>query len=84
MSQTDLQALIDFVPFTPLRLTLASGDVVELLQRQGLGVSGLGLTIEDTGWSGRPRLRNVSIPNICLIEPLLDPGTTARGMEGAQ
>jgi len=63
MSPTDLQELIDFVPFTPLRLTLASGDIVELRQREGLGVIGLGLTIEDIGFSGRPRLRIVSIPN---------------------
>ena len=70
MSPTDLEEVLDFQPFTPLRLTLASGDVVELPQRQGLSVNGLSLTIVDTTRSGRPRLRMVSIPNIVLLEPL--------------
>ena len=30
MSPSDLQEVLDFEPFTPVRLTLASGDVVEL------------------------------------------------------
>ena len=67
MSPTDLEEVLDFQPFTPLRLTLASGDVVELPQRQGLSVNGLSLTIVDTTRSGRPRLRMVSIPNIVLL-----------------
>lgn len=72
MGPSDLQEVLDFVPFTPLRLTLASGDVVELLQREGLNVTGLSLSVADTTLTGTPRLRLVSIPNICLVEPMID------------
>jgi hypothetical protein len=55
MSPSDLQELLDFEPFTPLRLTLASGDVVELHRREGLNITGLSLSIEDTYLFGGPR-----------------------------
>lgn len=78
MSPTDLEDVIEFEPFTSLRLTLASGDVVELHQREGLSVHGLSLSIEDTTLAGRPRLRMVSIPKIVLLEPLADGFWAAR------
>jgi hypothetical protein len=30
-----MQELIDFEPFLPMRLTLASGDVIDLRRREG-------------------------------------------------
>lgn len=79
MGPSELQELLDFEPFTPLRLTLASGDVVELNQREGLNVTGLSLSIEDVNFVGSPRLRLVSIPNIVLVEPIA--GRTGRMSE---
>ena len=71
MGPSDLQELIDFEPFTPLRLTLSSGNVVELKQREGLAVNGLTLSVVDSDVHGRQRLRLVSLPNIAFVEPLL-------------
>ena len=70
MGPSELQEVLDFEPFAPLRLTLASGDVVELHRREGLNVTGLSLSVEDTTLRGTPRLRLVSIPNIVLVEPI--------------
>jgi hypothetical protein len=72
MGPSEIQELLDFEPFTPLRLTLAGGDVVELARREGVNVTGLSLSVEDTSSAGRLRLRFVSIPNIVLVEPLSD------------
>jgi hypothetical protein len=72
MGPSELQELLDFEPFIRLRLTLASGDVVELNRRQGVNLTGLSLSIEDESQSGARRLRLVSIPNIVLVEPLAD------------
>jgi hypothetical protein len=84
MSPSDLQEMIDFEPFTPLRLVLASGDVVELHRREGLNITGIGLSIEDTTMSGRPRLRLVSIPNVVLVEPIIGPRRSDRMTEGGE
>jgi hypothetical protein len=65
-----MQELIDFEPFLPMRLTLASGDVIDLRRREGLSVTGLSLAIEQVSPTGRRRLRLVSLPNICLVEPI--------------
>jgi hypothetical protein len=70
MGPSDIQEVFDFDPFTPVRLTLASGDVVELRQREGLTITGLTLSVADTNTHGQPRLRLVSVPNICLLEPI--------------
>ena len=70
MSPSEVQELRDFEPFVPLRLVLASGDVVKLYSREGLSITDLSLVVVDTGVMGRPRMRLVSIPNICLAEPL--------------
>ena len=74
MSPSDLQEVLDFEPFTPVRLTLASGDVVELYERDALSIVGLALSIADTDMAGQPRLRLVSVPNICLLEPIASGG----------
>ncbi len=83
MAPSELQELLDFEPFTPLRLILASGDIVELHQREGLSIADLSLAVEDIGMTGTRRLRLVSIPNICMAEPL-PPRTQREGnrMEG--
>ena len=70
MSPDELQQMLDFIPFTPMRLTMASGDVVDLRRREGLSVNGMSLVIENTDLTGQPRLRLVSVPNICLLQPL--------------
>jgi hypothetical protein len=70
MGPSELQELLDFDPFAPLRITLASGDIVELTRREGLTITGLSLSVEDTTLRGTPRLRLLSIPNIVMVEPL--------------
>ena len=74
MSPSEIEEILDFEPFIPLRLTLASGDTVELHRRAGVGVTGLSLSVQDSGLSGQARLRLVSIPNIVLVEPIADGG----------
>jgi hypothetical protein len=84
MGPDELQGIIDFEPFVPLRLTLSSGNVIEVRQREGVNVSGLTMSILDTTFTGEPRLRLVSLPNIALVEPIAH-GPTGRGLaeEGA-
>jgi len=82
MSPTEIQDLIDFEAFTPLRLTLASGDVLVLTDREGLSVTGLMLSVTDVSITGRRRLRLVSIPNIVLIEPVPERGEEVADVEG--
>jgi hypothetical protein len=69
MSPTDLEEILDFEPYTPWRIILASGAFINLPRREELNVNGLSLCIRDH-FRGRPRLRFVSIPNILLLEPM--------------
>lgn len=62
MGPSELQELVDFEPFGPLRLTLSSGNVIDLRQREGVNITGLTMTIADTTIAGTPRVRLVSLP----------------------
>jgi hypothetical protein len=66
----EIEEWLEFVPFTPARLTLSSGTVIELRRRADVTVNGLSLAIYDQGGNGSARLRLISIPNIAMIEPL--------------
>jgi len=81
MGPTELEEVLNFEPLTPMRLTLASGSVVDIRRREGLRITGLSLCIEDVGLTGLHRLRLISIPNITMLEPFVDGPLTARGME---
>jgi hypothetical protein len=70
MGPGEIEELLSFEPFIPLRLTLASGDVIELRRNERIGVTGLSLSIADTNAFGQARLRLISMPNIVLIEPI--------------
>ena len=80
MSPDDLQDILDFRPFRPLRLTLSSGDVIDLRHREGLSVSGLSLLIQDADVFGNSRFRIVSVPNIALID-LIPEGESGRRLQ---
>jgi hypothetical protein len=70
MGPSELEEVLDFQPFQPFRLILASGDVIDALRRPGVNVTGLSLAVEETTAAGARRLRLISIPNIVLLEPL--------------
>lgn len=70
MGPSEIEEWLEFAPFVPARLTLSSGDVIEVRRRSGLAVNGLSLALYDEGGNGSSRLRLVSIPNIAMIEPL--------------
>lgn len=72
MGPSELQQLIDFEPFVPFRLTLSSGNIVEVRQRDGVNVTGLTMSIIYATVSGEPRFRLISLPNIALVEPILE------------
>lgn len=72
MGPSDIQELLDFQPFTPLRLTLSSGSVIEVRQKEGVSVIGMTMFIADQSVLGNARVRLISVPNIALIEPLAD------------
>ena len=78
MGPSEIQELLDSEPFVPLRLTLSSGSVVELHQRESLNLVGLSLSVLDDGLAGQPRLRFISIPNIAMAEPIV----SRHGREG--
>ena len=71
MGPSEIEELVTREPFIPLRLTLASGDVVDLRDPEGIGLTGMSISVEDISPFGRPRLRLVSIPNIVMVEPLV-------------
>jgi len=73
VSPTDVQEMLDFRPFTPLRITLATGDVVNVRHREAALVTGLNLSVLDADMHGALRLRFLSIPNIIMIEPIAEP-----------
>jgi hypothetical protein len=72
MGPAELQELLDFRPFVPFRMTLSSGDVVDVRQWGGVGVTGLTMTITYPAIDGGPRFRLVSLPKIALVEPIAD------------
>ena len=78
MGPSEIQELLDSEPFVPLRLTLSSGSVVELHQRESLNLVGLSLSVLDDALAGQPRLRFISIPNIAMAEPIV----SRHGREG--
>ena len=72
MGPSEIQELLDSEPFVPLRLTLSSGNVVELHHRESLNVVGLSLSVLEEGLAPQPRLRFISIPNIAMAEPIVN------------
>jgi len=72
MSPVDIEEHILREPFVPLRLTLASGDVVDLDDGKRIWLAGYALyyLISDNPEAriGK-RVRLISIPNIVMIEP---------------
>ena len=70
MGPSEIQELLDFRPFVPFRMTLSSGDVVDVRQWEGVSVTGLTMSIYYSSLNGGPRFRLVSLPNIALIEPI--------------
>ena len=71
MGPSELQQLLDFDPFVPFRMTLSSGDVVDVRQPNGVSVTGLTMSIEYESIHGNPRFRLVSLPNIAQVEPIV-------------
>ena len=71
MGPAELEELLKQEPFTPVRLVLASGDVV-LVERSSEGVvSGLTLILDSgsgTRVGSSTQRRLVSIPNICIVD----------------
>jgi hypothetical protein len=72
MGPSELQQLVDFDPFVPFRMTLSSGDVVDVRQRDGVNITGLTMSIAFASINNVPRFRLVSLPNIALVEPIVD------------
>ncbi len=72
MSPSDLEEHLFQEPFTPLRLTLSSGDQLIVDNNDRALISGLtllySLADDPTSRLGK-KLRVVSIPNIVLVEP---------------
>jgi hypothetical protein len=72
MSPSDIEEHISREPFIPLRLTLASGDIVDLDDGKRILMTGYALyyLISDNPESriGK-KVRLISIPNIVMIEP---------------
>ena len=60
MGPSEVQELVDFVPFTPLRIPLTSGHVIELWELEGVNVSGASMSVVDT-IGGKSRFRLVSV-----------------------
>jgi hypothetical protein len=84
MGPSEIQELLDFEPFTPLRLILSSGSVIELRQKEGVSVIGMTMTIVDQSVFGNGRVRLISVPNIALIEPLADGRSNRRVNEESE
>ena len=70
MGPDEIEQMMDQVPFVPFRMSLSSGDLIEIRQREGLSIIGLSLAIYDVSAIGSPRLRFVSIPNVAMVTPL--------------
>jgi hypothetical protein len=70
MGPSEIQELLDFRPFVPFRMTLSSGDIVDVRQWVGVSVTGLTMSIHYTSVAGGPDFRLVSLPNIALIQPI--------------
>jgi hypothetical protein len=70
MGPEEMEQMIKFEPFVPFRLTLSSGDKVDIMSPMGLNIIGLSLAISDVDVGGQPTLRFISLPNIAIAQPL--------------
>ena len=73
MSPSEIEEYLFQEPFTPLRLTLASGDQVIVNNNRRAVIAGLSLIYgmaDDPNARIGNRVRIISIPNIVLIEPV--------------
>ena len=71
MSPTDLADFFEMYPTTPLRLTLGSGDMVDVPVPQQSIIEGLSVYIgqpDERDARMARRVQLISIPNITLIE----------------
>lgn len=76
MSPDQLEDFIIKEPFVPLRLTLASGDVVHLDVLERIWIVGMHLYYlisDDPRARIGKKIKIISIPNITLVEPVDSP-----------
>lgn len=81
MGPTELEEMLDEVPFRPIRLTLATGELVKIERRDLAVVASLVVFIfseQGDDLSRRSDYRLISIPNIVIAERY-DPRPTMRG-----
>jgi hypothetical protein len=81
MSPSDIEEYLTAVPFTPLRLTLASGDQIDILRSDRVLMTSMAihylLSDDPTARVGK-KVRIISLPNIVLVEPILRPPSGGR------
>ena len=84
MGPQELEEMLQFEPFVPLRLTMSSGDHIMIDNPSTVTFLGLSIGIRDFGLQGQPRLRFISMPNIAIVEPCPRDGSETSQLEGGQ